>query len=41
MGTYCAPLLGYFFPQAYETDYLQGPLKNKDRKLTQTLHINN
>jgi len=32
MGTNCAPLLTYLFLHAYEADFLQGLLKNKDRK---------
>jgi hypothetical protein len=34
MGTNCAPLLAELFLHAYEADFLQGFLKNKDRKLT-------
>jgi hypothetical protein len=33
MGTICAPLLTNLFLHAYETDFLQGLIKNKDRKL--------
>ena len=33
MGTNCAPLLAGLFPHVYEADFLQGLLKNKDRKL--------
>ena len=36
MGTNCAPLLANLFLRAYEADFLQGLLKNKDRKLAQT-----
>ena len=36
MGTNCAPLLANLFLHAYEADFLQGLLKNKDRKLAQT-----
>ena len=36
MGTNCAPLLTDSFQHAYEADFLQGFLKNKDRKLAQT-----
>jgi hypothetical protein len=38
MGTNCAPLLTELFLHAYEADFLQGFLKNKDRKLTQTFN---
>jgi hypothetical protein len=37
MGTNCAPLLADLFLHAYEADFLQGILKNKDRKLAKTL----
>jgi len=37
MGTNCAPLLVDLFLHAYEADFLQKILKNKDRKLAQTL----
>lgn len=33
MGTNCAPLLADLFLQAYEEDFPQGLLKNKDIKL--------
>ena len=36
MGTNCAPLFVDLFLQAYEADFLQRLLKNKDRKLAQT-----
>jgi hypothetical protein len=38
MGTNCAPLLTYLFLHAYEADFLQCLLKNKDRKLSQTFN---
>jgi hypothetical protein len=38
MGTNCALLLADLFLHAYEADYLQGVLKNKDRKLAQTFN---
>ena len=38
MGTNCAPLLAYLFLHTYEADCLQGLLKNKDRKLSQTFN---
>ena len=38
MGTNCAPLLAYLFLHAYEADFLQCFLKNKDRKLSQTFN---
>jgi hypothetical protein len=38
IGTNCAPLLAYLFLYAYETDFFQGLLKNKDRKLAQTFN---
>jgi hypothetical protein len=37
MGTNCAPLLADLFLHSYEADFLQGILKNKDRKLAKTL----
>jgi len=36
MGTNGAPLLIDLLQHAYEADFLQGPLKNTDRKLAQT-----
>jgi hypothetical protein len=38
MGTNCAPLLADLFLCAYEVNFLQGLLKNKDRKLAQTFN---
>jgi hypothetical protein len=38
MGTNRAPLLDNLFLHAYEADFLQGLLKNKDRKLAQTFN---
>ena len=38
MGTNCAPLIAYLFLHAYETNFFQGLLKNKDRKLAQTFN---
>ena len=38
MGTNCALLLADLFLHAYEADYLQGVLKNKDGKLAQTFN---
>jgi len=38
MGANCAPLLADLFLHAYEADFHQGLLKNKDRKLTQTFN---
>jgi hypothetical protein len=35
MGTNCAPLLGDLFLHAYEVDFIQWLLKNKERKLVQ------
>ena len=32
----CYPIITDLFPHAYEADFLQGLLKNKDRKLVQT-----
>ena len=32
VGTNCAPLLADLFPHAHEADFLQGFLKNKDKK---------
>ena len=40
MGTNCVPLLAYLFLLDYETDFLQGLFKNKDRKLTQSFISN-
>ena len=40
MGTNCAPPLADLFLHAYETDFLQGLLKNKDGKLAQTFNSN-
>jgi hypothetical protein len=37
-GTNCAPLLANLFLWDYETDFIQGLLKNKDRKLDQTFN---
>ena len=37
MGTNCAPLLANLFLHAYEADFRQGLLKNKDRKLPRLL----
>jgi hypothetical protein len=36
MGTNCVPLLANLLLHAYEEDFLQWLLKNKDRKLDQT-----
>jgi hypothetical protein len=36
MGTNCASLLADLFLHDYQADFLQGLLKNKDRKLFQT-----
>ena len=38
MGTNCGPLLTDLFPHAYEADFLQELLKNKDRELAQTFN---
>ena len=38
MGTHCAPLPTDLFPHAFQTDFLQGLLKNKDRKLPPTIN---
>ena len=38
MGTNCAPILAELLLHAYETDFLQGLLKNKDRKLAQNFN---
>jgi len=38
VGTNCAPLLAYLSLHTYEADFLQGLLKNKDRKLSQTFN---
>jgi hypothetical protein len=38
MGTNCAPLLADLILCAYEVNFLQGLLKNKDRKLAQTFN---
>jgi hypothetical protein len=38
MGTNCAPPLADLFLYAYEADFLQELLKNKDRKLAQTFN---
>ena len=38
IGTNCAPLHANLFSHAYEADFRQGLLKNKDRKLAQTLN---
>ncbi len=38
MGTNCTPLLADLFLDAYETDFLQGFLKHKDRKLAQNFN---
>ena len=38
MGANCAPLLADVFPHAYEADFLQGILKNKERKLVHTFN---
>ena len=40
MGTNCAPLLADLFLHAYEADFLQGLLNNKDGKLAQTFNSN-
>ena len=34
----CAPLLTYLFLQVNEADFLQGLLKNKDRRLAQSFN---
>ena len=39
MGTNCAPLLADLFLHAYEADFLQGFLKNKDRKFAKAFII--
>jgi hypothetical protein len=36
IGTHCAPLLADLLQRAYEADFYQWLLKNKDRKLAQT-----
>jgi len=38
MGTNCALLLADLFLHAYEADFLQGVLKNKERKLVHTFN---
>ena len=38
VGTNCAPLLADLFLRAYEADFRQGILKNKDRKLAKILN---
>ena len=38
MGTICDPLLADLFLHAYEIYFLQGILKNKDRKLVLTFN---
>ena len=38
MGMNCAPLFIDLFLHAYEADFLQEVLKNKERKLTQTFN---
>ena len=38
IGTNCAPLLADLFLHAYETDFRQGFLNNKDTKLVQTFN---
>jgi hypothetical protein len=38
MDTKCAPLLADLFLHAYEADFFQVLLKNKDRKLAQTFN---
>ena len=38
MGTHCYPLLSDLFLHAYKADFLQGLLKNKNGKLTQTFN---
>ena len=38
MGTNCAPLLADFLLYAYETNFLQWVLKNKNRKLAKTFN---
>jgi hypothetical protein len=37
-GTNCVPLLADLMLHAYETEFLQELLKNKDRKLAQTFN---
>jgi len=39
MGRNCASLLADLLLYAYETDFLQGLLKNKDRKLAETVVV--
>ena len=38
IGTHCAPLLADLLQRAYEADFYQWLLKNKDRKLAQTFN---
>ena len=38
VGTNCTPLLADLFLHAHEADFLQGLLKNKDKKLAQTFN---
>jgi hypothetical protein len=38
MGTNCASLLADLFLHDYQADFLQGLLKNKERKLSQTFN---
>ena len=37
MGTHSAPQLAVLFLYAYDAEFIQGFLKNKDRKLTKPL----
>ena len=39
MGTNCAPILTYLFLYSYQTDFMQGPLKKNEKKLTRSFNF--
>ena len=39
MGTNCAPLLADLFLYSYEADFIQGPLKKKEKKLARSFNF--
>ena len=39
MGTNCAPLLANLFLYSYETEFIQGPLKKNEKKLTRSFNF--
>jgi hypothetical protein len=39
MGTNCAALLADLFPHPYKADFIEGPLKKNEKKLTRSFNL--